>query len=167
MKKPYRRRSNLKVQTAELSFKFDDWIANLEPRKAAKILLKHAGEGDRTAMRYVRAFVANGVTESLIHRIDSKVRHIELPAQLRRTQGALSFEWRIGTPKPGQLTDEIYFALLALLAISSGEAARFKECRFCKTWFLGNAKARYCSDKCGSRIRIERKRKRDRERQMI
>lgn len=166
MKKPYSRKSNLKIHTAELAFRFEDWIAELEPRKAANRLLEDAENGNGNAKKYVNAFVTTGVTETLIKRIDSKLRKIDFAAQLRRTQGALTFEWRVGAPEPGQLAGEVYYALLALLAISYGEARRFKECEYCKKRFLGNAKAKYCSNNCGSQIRVRRKRAKDKKRKL-
>ena len=59
----------------------------------------------------------------------------------------------------------LFFSSMAL----SGALNGLKRCESeeCRNYFIGNAKAKWCSDTCGSRERLRDKRRRDKERQML
>lgn len=57
-------------------------------------------------------------------------------------------------------------AVLIAALIVRGEMDRLKRCLFdeCQRFFFGNAKAKYCSDRCGSNVRVRAIRNKQRKR---
>ena len=149
MGNPYKNSGETLGPNPEPSFAIQDWTAGLDPEKAAEKLLGEANDGDRRALYWVRRFTDYGVTNSMIRKIGRQFRQLNMTAQLIPVTAGKTFELRIQLPDKRQLTDEEFVHLLAMLIIRGELASRFKRCEFaeCKMpYFLGNSKAKYCSD---------------------
>ena len=170
MKNPYKKSKRMVVSSHVFSFDVIDWTEDLDPEKAADRLLGSANDGDRRALAWVMRFTNYGVTSSMLDQIGAKFRQLEFMARLYRVPGAMTFEWRLRLPDKSQLTDDVFLHLLALLIIRGRIATRIKKCEFdeCeRPYFLGNAKAKYCSDKCGSNVRARKMRRNQKARESL
>ncbi len=167
MKKPYRKAT---VLDPDASFATQGWTDELDSGKAADKLLADANEGDRRALDWVRRFADEGVTPSIVRQIGMKLLKLPMTVQLIPAPVDKTFRWRVRLQDSSQLADDEFSYLLAMLVIRGGFASRFKKCEFAECvspYFLGNAKAKYCSDKCGSNVRVRKMRHNQKARQML
>ena len=140
-------------------------------RSAIDDLLTAANDGDKQALHWIRRLERYGPTASLLRDLAKPINHIQLTASLEVVEDRekLSFRWRHEPPEHWTLNPELYYAGIFIYLLGIGALDGLKRCSLkeCRKYFVGNAKAVWCSDKCGSKYRARRMRKRNKERQML
>lgn len=168
--KTVQRLGEIEISVGKASFAVRSWTDGLDPRKAAEKLLADANDGDIRALSWVKRFSDDGVTALIVRQIGLKMRRLPMTVQVIAVPAEKTFEYRIQLQDSGHITDEQFAVLLAFLVVKSGLASRIKTCEFteCKEpYFLGNSKAKYCSNKCGSNVRARKMRKNQKASQML
>jgi len=143
--------------------------ANQDPKGVARGLVAAANQGDPLALRWVRRLVKHRVTDSLLADVDRIVRGELWSAFLILEPSSRKFEWRL-RPRRDSLQDrEKMFGWMVAWLVTVDAIDGLKRCALkdCRKYFVGGPRAKWCSENCGSKYRIRKKRKLDRERQML
>ena len=118
-----------------------------------------ANEGEETVLKWVKRVEKEGVTPALVIEINralEKINFIACPALLPGME-KLGFRYANPAGVDGW-DDETTMTYWVANLIADGTLNRLKRCEFkeCRKYFLGNAKAKYCSDRCGSNVRVRK-----------
>ena len=146
------------------------WTMHMPERKVAEALVKFGNGGSEIAMGWVKRLERHGVTDTLASEVDRIVRTVKFHAYLKLDHETGRFEPQFETPLAESMSDDkALFAMMVARLVNSEWAYNIKRCELeeCRTYFVGNAKARYCHDNCGAKVRAREMRKRNRERQMM
>lgn len=145
-----------------------------DPGGIADLLARTANVGNEQSLYWVRRLERWGVTDSLLADVERKVRGARIPAYLALDPKSKTFKWNFEWPDfasdAGPLPDrESMYALFVAWAISAGTAHKVKRCvlKECHKYFVGGPRAKWCSENCGSKHRVRKKRKLDKQRQML
>jgi len=135
-----------------------------------------ANSGDECALQWIRRLKKYGVTKSLLADVDRAVRGFRVHTFLALDVDFGTFGWRQQIIKHRTFSDHsavsdraAVFALMIARLVNAGIIDRLKRCQLksCRKYFFGGPRAKWCSDTCGSKVRVRNKRKRDKQRQML
>lgn len=111
---------------------------------------------------YFNCYIDGGLTEKLIDELNSilqrvRFKHILMPSK----NGHVRWEFIADFTK--QLYREEFAAILFSHLLSIGALDNLQCCQLehCNRFFVGPPNRRWCSDTCGSKHRVRKKRKRD------
>ena len=133
----------------------------------ADVLLEEANDEYLHGGTWLERIYEEGVTETLIEELNVELEKRRVMSCNRLDPVTRQFKHR--ELKEVATSTGAVEALLVIILIYKGEADRLKRCAFeeCGKYFFGNAKAKYCSDKCGSNVRIRKIRRNQKARQSI
>ena len=141
-----------------------------DAHRIANELTIAANRGDELSTYWIDRLIREGVSDVLLRDASKRVGDVHVRSNLELDIDNRRFDWVSGPQRfdetPG--ADRVC-ALMVVHLISSGLVEKLKLCEFdeCGNFFLGNKKARYCNDKCGSIVRARQWRMRRREGQMM
>lgn len=143
-------------------------------RELALVLVTWANDGEEHATLWAERLTKHGI-EPWLEQIDSYVRDVELVHTYSLNRETKQFEisyrpWREISPTVDflQYPDApTAFAWIVMKINNAGLDGVVKRCeaKDCENFHV--RKGRWCSDACGSRMRVSKKRERDRKRQML
>ena len=115
------------------------------------------------AYEWLDTFVAQGVKEEVIKKLNSRIAHVRYHHVLMHSARGMPY-WR-HVANADQIDDPelaVAYGVAHLLAI--GSFVNLKRCRMrsCQNFFIGRPDSKWCSKSCGSKYRVSQKRKRDR-----
>ena len=132
-------------------------------------VLELANQGDEYALAWIQRIARYGVTEKLAQDLNKKLEKFQMTACYGFDANSQSLEPRFWFPDG--ITEDREAQIAFVIASSLGERRLdgLKRCSLseCRKYYVGGPRAKWCSDNCGSKHRIRKKRKRDRERQML
>ena len=163
---------------------FDSGGAYMTAQDALELFLEGANEGTGIFYDLLTEVADNGITDELIENINNwlGLRPRNVIPQLSPKDKSLcwvfdeSFDlhWLIDPsgliyPSAKAPPDQIlaFVGWCAALLVTKGVFDDLKRCTVCDNFYIGGPRAKYCSDACGSLNRVRRKRKKDRQRQML
>ena len=130
-----------------------------------------ANDGDKQALYWIRRLERYGVTASLLQDIVKIINRAQMIMSIVVVEDGenLRLDYRHDFPEHHVPAPEIFYAINFMSYLGAGALDGLKRCSLkeCRKYFVGNAKAVWCSDKCGSKYRARRMRKRNKERQML
>jgi hypothetical protein len=132
------------------------------------MVLKAANAGDERFLAWLRRVERHGVTHGLAEDINKKLLGFQMPA-------CFVFNTETGKLEPGFFpfdlpkNDEVMIAFSVAVALADGALDTLKRCALkeCSKYFVGDPRAKWCSETCGSKYRVRNKRKKDKQRQML
>ena len=156
------------AELQELRLRFAGILMILDRTTGAKELITAANNGNQDALYWIRRIERYGITESLMVDIARILKNIPIRAQLVLNRKDLTFRYEHTIDEPLSGIERIY-ALVILDMIRDGALDGLKRCELneCRKYFIGNAKARYCHDNCGAKVRARAMRRRNKAAQMM
>ena len=139
-------------------------LAGLEremPSDKVRRYIGYANAGDADWLKWIQRIERYGITNSLISDINRILLDVQVNAYPMLKPGIGRMGFRYSFSKAGsQPSYEAMIAFQIACLIGDGTLDKLKRCQFseCHKYFLGNAKAKYCSDRCGSNVRIRQSR---------
>ena len=146
------------------------WVMHMPERRVAEALVKFANGGSEIAMGWVKRLERYGVTDTLVSEVDRIVRNVKFRSYLKLNHESGRFETQFETPLAQSMSDDkALFAMMVARLVNSEWADNIKRCELqeCGTYFVGNAKARYCHDNCGAIVRARKMREKQKYRQAM
>lgn len=149
------------------------WL--MEPRELADEFARMANSGDEIAKRWMFRLYRYGMTPIWLSAVDKLVRRVDLVHNYRLNRETQTFElqlrpWgRISPVKDPSLFPhaEVVFGWILMRLVNAGLDEAVKRCAAsdCRKYHFRRGK--WCSDTCGSRMRLRKKRRIDKQRQML
>ena len=165
-------------------------MASRKQRDRADWLLTFANAGIEPMRTWVSTIHSDGVTDSLAKDLNAKLRKGPMPAVFHFDRRARTLR-PMHSPLSEDVPDEVKAAYLLSEMICDGVLDQLKQCelpsRFqqlarkfpslkpqirsgrydCSNYFLGNSKARWCSNRCGTKFRKAEAKEEAKRRQII
>ena len=140
-----------------------------EPSDRISFFVDSANDLGGDALDWIKRIERYGITESLLKELEDTLKDVEIRGRIIFDRKDLGM--KIANSPVGDITmsDKMFAAFEISLYITEGMLGGLGRCELpeCRRYFIRNAKAKWCSDNCGSKHRIRKKRKLDRERQML
>ena len=149
---------------------FGALILLISEKSVAESLINSANSGVEEGVYWVKRLARYGVTKGLINEIDDLVKNIEVPTSFFWNKRSGKFETMVPIPdKRSFSTWNHVYGLMVCRFVNSGLIDKLKTCQLegCNNYFIGGPHAKWCSENCGSKYRVRKKRKKDRQRQML
>ena len=133
----------------------------------AERMAREANEGGELAAYWMDRLISKGVTPKVLTEVGTAVRNV------RRVQGvvpdmkAKRFVWETYLPESDWIPSiESAFALIVVKIINEDVVPKLHRCEHtdCRKYFVGDVRARWCSNSCGSKYRQKLYRERMRQR---
>lgn len=143
-----------------------------------QVFLNAANDGEGLTHTILTSIHRDGITDVLVNKINEwmALRPRSVRPQLQNETRSITwvfdepvnvtwlFEPSI-KPQPDQFLSLAGWCTAVLISLDVFD--QLKRCEVCSNFYIGGPRAKYCSDTCGSLNRVRRKRKKDRERQML
>lgn len=119
-------------------------------------------------LKWLSRFYRYGISKKMLQELNAAMVEIKCSPWIYTDENdgyVLTYAINFDQIPPVESAAALFFSSMAL----NGELNGLKRCESheCRKFYVGNAKAKWCSDTCGSRERLRKKRKRDRERGML
>jgi len=138
-----------------------------DPESLARTLVNTANAGNDNSLKWIRRLERYGITDAFLRDLESEVRLAQFVAYLSLDKENGVFKWTHEWPIDETLSrPSDYYAVLVAWAASSGAFRNLKKCGAddCSKYHVRRGK--WCSDNCGSKYRVRKKRKLDKARGM-
>lgn len=138
------------------------WAMNVPERKVAESLARFANGGNESALRWAKHLVQHGVTDTMRSELRRIVGRMTFRAQMKLDDETGKFVWNYAIPLAKSVNDDyVVFAFMVARLVDSDLTYKVKRCELeeCRKFFVGNAKARYCHDNCGAKVRARKMRR--------
>ncbi len=129
-----------------------------------------ANRGDDLSTYWISRLIEENVSHALLRDIFDRVSDVYVTSKLELDIDKKEFSWVYGPENFDVYPNaEKFCALMLVHLINAGIVEKVKQCERdeCGNFFVGNKKARYCDDKCGSIIRARKMRKQNKARQAL
>ena len=116
------------------------------------------------ALQWLEVLTEKGVTAEVVGWLNSRIEHVRYIHVLKHSPSGLPYWLRIANADEIREPEvSMAYGFAQLLAIGAFEG--LKRCRMstCQKFFIGRPDAKWCSSACGSRYRVTKKHKRDRQ----
>ena len=135
-------------------------------RRRAEFLVGAANDIGGEPAAALDALIRRGPTLPFLEKIDNAIGDVQQCSTLKLDKKNRCFVWE---PVNTNLSIQIITLVCLVSVINAGLAGRIKRCarKDCRKFFFGDLRKKWCTDNCGSLIRIRKKRKLDKERQML
>lgn len=164
------------LKRTEITTRFEEFEATLSAdyfdkqsgKRRAEILVSAANSAvvDGEAAAWLDELIHHGPTLPFLKEIDEALGDVEQCSSLILDAVNRRFVW-VPIKNYQPLSRLTLLCLVSL--ISAGLSDRLKRCSLneCRRFFFGDPRKKWCSDNCGSKVRVRNKRKKDKERQML
>ena len=115
------------------------------------------------AYEWLELFVEKGITREVVRQLNSRIGHVHFIHVLTPPSDGLPTWRRIA--KGDDIHDpeiSVAYGVSNLLAIGAFEGLKRCKMQSCEKFFIGRPDAKWCSTACGSKHRVYKKRKKDR-----
>ncbi len=135
-------------------------------RRRAEFLVSAANSIGGEPAAALNALIRRGPTLPFLEEINKAIGDVQQCSTLELDKKNRRFVW---VPVEMHLSLQIITLLCLISVINAGLSNRIKRCarKGCTNFFFGDIRKKWCSDNCGSLIRVRNMRKRGRERQML
>lgn len=135
-------------------------------RRRAEFLVDAANSIGGEPAAALDALIRRGPTLPFLEKIDNAIGDVQQCSTLELDKKNKRFVW---VPVETHLSIQIITLVCLISVITAGLSGRIKRCarKGCKKFFFGDPRKKWCSDNCGSLIRVRKKRKLDKQRQML
>ena len=152
-----------------------DWISYAlehptgEIAQRVKNLLAYANLGWEIELRWIQRIERYGVSNRLVADLNEVLRDFRGNAWLAIDPASHCLQWKAAAPEGLEPDREMLIPFEIAQLLTEGGFDGLKRCavKDCRNYFVGNARAKWCSESCGSKHRVRMKRKRDKERGMM
>lgn len=133
----------------------------------ARTFLAEANAGSEPEQTWVKRIERYGVTDRLLADLNSDLWYFRGAAELRLDPDTRELTWAISIPPDLSVDRDMLVALEVGHFLASGIFDKLKRCKLaeCRKYFIGKTdRADWCSNTCGSKYRVRKKRKLDKAR---
>ena len=161
------------------------WEATLRrgdiPERLVRLFMFAANEGrasdkdptrtfSKLARRWLERLYRNGVSDALLRDLNSEISSARFTMKIiRKPDGSGLTRHPAEMTNRGEVGLPAHIAMLFISVLEKFDAKKVKKCQRqdCEKFFFGGPRAKWCSNACGTYVRINKKRKLDRQRQML
>ena len=144
-------------------------LSNKEQFDSGKPRPKWHRERSEMAHRLLARLHRYGVTKALADELNGYLENVVTIANMTLDYKSRKVEWNFVMRRSleNEKKTQIAFWIAALL--ERGELDGLAKCEMpgCGNFFVGTARKRWCSNACGTKYRVRKKRRLDKERQML
>lgn len=132
-------------------------------------ILEAANQGDEYTLAWIQRIARYGVTAQLAQDLNKKLEKFQMSASFHFDAKLKRLEPRFWFPQGITEDREAQIALEIVSLLGEKRLDGLKRCSLteCRKYYVGGPRAKWCSENCGSKYRVRKKRKLDRERQML
>ena len=135
-------------------------------QEIAEMLVTQANLDHPRAIQCLEPLLQEGPTEETLQKLAGAVRHVELRSKVFLKSGKPADPSRLTVGLTIFAGSELeFFALATIRILMDGYLERIHRCQLedCDRYFVGDPRSKWCSERCGSKSRVRRKRKKDRQ----
>ena len=129
----------------------------------------HTKAWSKLARRWLRRLHQHGISDGLLRDVNLELSPLRFKRKLQRTLDGSVVTVHDEITKEDEASFSAHIANLFALCLEKMDVTKIKQCeRYgCNNYYFGGPRAKWCSNKCGTYVRINHKRKLDKERQML
>lgn len=147
---------------ADVADRFDKRIA----KERAEWIVAGANMIGGEPAEWLARVIRRGPSLMLLQELEKAIGDVRQCSTLVLDKKNKRFNW---VPVESNRLIDVMYPLCLVSVINAGLSDRLKRCALteCRKFFFGDPRKKWCSDACGSKVRVREKRRKDRERQML
>lgn len=136
-----------------------------------------ANNDDEIAKRFLDRMWQDGVTDQFALELERNTRDIRVPRTAKWDRKARKYYWQPQWVVNRRVTRKAAYSMILIYVINANKADQIRRCKaetvaldkpaHCENYYFGAANKQWCSDRCGSRVRVRAKRKKDKVRGIL
>ena len=159
------RKSRLIEESVESLVQLFMFVAN----EGAESSHENTKAWSKLARRWLRRLHQHGISDGLLRDVNLELSPLRFKKKLERTLHGSVVTLGVEMTNVDEVSFSAKIANLFAVLLEKIDVTKIKQCeRYgCNNYYFGGDRAKWCSNKCGTYVRVNHKRKLDKERQML